>query len=113
MIMSFHQPAPSPMPVLTPGEWRDVQRALRAVQGSVCPRGEHPGPWQRGLAQLGRIVPSLRAGPSRAVTPELEPLRDFLCESARHGPAVHQLAGQLERQGYSTAQIAALQLIAG
>jgi hypothetical protein len=40
-------------------------------------------------------------------------LRDVLCESARHGPAVDRLAEQLERQGYSPAQIAALTLIAG
>jgi hypothetical protein len=99
--------------VLSAGEWRDVQRALRAVQDSACPRGEKPGPWQRGLARIGRIMPVLRTRDLPAVTPELAPLRDFLCESARHGPAVDRLAEQLERQGYSPAQIAALTLIAG
>jgi hypothetical protein len=108
-----HHSAPVPMPVLSPGEWRDVQRALRAVQDSACPGGEQPGPWRRGLARLGQIMPVLRTRASRPVAPELEPLRDFLCESARHGPAVHELADRLEHQGYSPAQIAALTLIAG
>ena len=101
------------MPSLTPHEWRDVQRAVRAVQDSACPNGEHPGPLHRGLARIGRIVPGMRARLPHAVAPELEPLRDFLCESARHGPQVDKLAELLERQGYTPAQIAALSFIAG
>jgi hypothetical protein len=101
------------MPVLSPGEWRDVQRALRAVQDSTCPKGEQPGAWRRGLARIGQVMPVLRARAPHPVAPELEPLRDFLCESARHGPAVNELANRLEHQGYSPAQIAALTLIAG
>jgi len=108
-----HHALPPTMPDLTAGEWRDVQRALRAVQDSACPNGEHPGPWHRGLARIGRMVPGLRARPSRDVAPELAPLRDYLCESARHGPAVDELAERLERQGFSPAQIAALAFIAG
>jgi hypothetical protein len=101
------------MPSLTTGEWRDVQRAVRAVQHSTCPRGEIPGPWQRSLARIGRLVPGLRARQVDAVSPELEPLRDFLCESARHGPGLDKLAERLEHQGYTPAQIAALTFIAG
>jgi len=101
------------MPNLTSREWRDVQRALRAVQGSVCPHGELPGRWHRSLARLGQIVPGLRARQPNEVSPELEPLREFLCESARHGPKVGKLAEQLEQQGYTSAQIAALSFIAG
>ena len=106
-------PLPPTMPDLTAGEWRDVQRALRAVQGSACPGGEHPGPFHRGLARIGRMVPGLRTWRAHDVAPELEPLRDFLCESARHGPADDELAHRLEGQGFSPAQIAALTLIAG
>lgn len=98
------------MPNLTAGEWRDVQRAMRAVQDSTCPNGVPPGPLHRGLARISRLV---RARPVCAVSPELEPLRDFLCESARHGPGLDKLAKQLEHQGYTPAQIAALTFIAG
>ena len=101
------------MPSLTPHEWRDVQRAVRAVQDSTCPNGEQPGAWRRGLARLSQIMPVLRTRTTRPVAPELEPLRDFLCESARHGPQVDKLAELLERQGYTPAQIAALSFIAG
>jgi hypothetical protein len=100
------------MPSLTSREWRDVQRALRAVQGSVC-QNEHSGRLHRSLARIGQIVPGLRARQPNEVAPELEPLRDFLCESARHGPKLGKLAEQLEQQGYSSAQIAALSFIAG
>lgn len=96
---SLHQPA---IPSLTAGEWRDVQSALRAVGESPCAK--------RGLA---RIMPGLRPSGRSAVAPELEPLRDFLCESARNGPGIDKLAERLGRQGYSAAQIAALSLIAG
>jgi len=108
-----HHSAPVAMPVLSAGEWRDVQRALRAVQDSTCPKGEQPGAWRRGLARIGQVMPVLRNRAPQPVAPELEPLRDFLCESARHGPAVNELANRLEHQGYSPAQIAALTLIAG
>jgi hypothetical protein len=101
------------MPNLTSREWRDVQRAVRAVQGSACPHGELPGRWHRGLARISQIMPGLRTRETQVVSPELEPLRDFLCESARHGPKVDILAEQLEQQGYSSAQIAALSFIAG
>lgn len=110
--MPFRNLAPFPSLALSAGEWRDVQRALRAVQGSACPQGELPGPWRRGLARVKHIVPALRR-PSQAVAPELAPLRDFLCESARHGPDVDRLAEALAQQGYTPAQIAALTLIAG
>ncbi len=112
-MRSQHQSALAPVPALSTGEWRAVQNALRAVHGSSCNGGEHPGPLQRGLARIGRIMPVLRPRPTHAVAPEHEPLRDFLCESARHGPAVDDLAQALKRQGYSQAQIAALTLIAG
>ena len=111
--MPLLPPVPLSIPALSAGEWRDVQRAIRAVQDGKCPHGERPGPWHRGLARIGRFMPVLRPRTAPAVAPELEPLREFLCESARHGPAVDELAEQLERQGYSPAQIAALTLIAG
>jgi len=98
------------MPALTSGEWRDVQRALKQVQGTGCACGERPGPFVRGLAKIGRFV-THRGAP--VVAPELEPLRDFLCESARHGPAIDVLAERLQDGGFSTAQIAALSFIAG
>jgi hypothetical protein len=110
---AHHHAPPAAMPHLSAGEWRGVQAALRAVAGHGCTAGEMPGPLHRGLRRIGRIVPGLRARLPGAVAPELEPLRDFLCESARHGPAVGELAEQLERQGYSPAQIAALSFIAG
>jgi hypothetical protein len=108
-----HQTQLATMPSLTTGEWRDVQSALRAVQSSPCPHGAQPGPLHRSLARIGRFVPGLRARPVDQVSPELQPLRDFLCESARHGPRLNQLAERLEHQGYSPAQIAALTFIAG
>jgi hypothetical protein len=97
---THHDPVPVAMPHLSEGEWRGVQAALRAVAGHGCAG-------QRGLRRIWR--PRL----PNAVAPELEPLRDFLCESARHGPAVGELAERLERQGFSPAQIAALSFIAG
>ena len=110
--------SPAAIPMLTTGEWRDVQRALRAVQDIPCGQGERPGPLHRGLAQIGRFVPTfrrrLRHEHARdALSPHNRELRDFLCESARHGPAVDQLAVRLQGQGYTPAQIAALSLIAG
>jgi len=107
---AFSSAIATPVPALTAGEWRDVQRALRAMQDSPCPQGENPGPWRRGLARIGRIVQK-RAAPT--VPSELAPLRDFLCESARHGPEVDKLAKTLEHMGYTPAQIAALSFIAG
>ncbi len=106
-------PDPDAMPALSAGEWRDVQRAVRAVQNSPCLHGENPGALVRGLARIGRIVPGFRSRAGQDLSPELTPLRDFLCESARHGPAVDQLAERLASQGYSAAQIAALTFIAG
>lgn len=100
----------STMPSLTSGEWRDVQRALKQVQGTGCGCGERPGPFVRGFAKISRFV--THRGPS-VVAPELAPLRDFLCESARHGPAIDVLAERLHNDGFSTAQIAALSFIAG
>ena len=98
------------MPALTSGEWHGVQRALRSVEGIGCARGKRPGPIVRGFARISQFV---RARPARTVAPELQPLRDFLCESARHGPAVDVLAQRLQHDGYSQAQIAALSFIAG
>ncbi len=104
------QPQSYAMPDLTAGEWHAVQRAVRAVEHSGCARGEQPGPWHRSLARIGQLVrPRRDAG----VAPELEPLRDFLCTSARHGPGLDALAERLESQGYTPAQIAALTFIAG
>jgi hypothetical protein len=97
---AHHDPVPHAMPQLSDGEWRDVQAALRAVAGHGCAE-------YRGLRRF------LRPRLPNAVASELEPLRDFLCESARHGPAVGELAERLERQGFSPAQIAALSFIAG
>jgi len=101
---------PARIPVLSTGEWRDVQRALRSVQGTGCARGERPGPIVRGLAKISQFVTQR---PAPAVAPELQPLRDFLCESARHGPAVDVLAERLHDGGFTDAQIAALSFIAG
>jgi hypothetical protein len=98
------------MPALTSGEWHDVQRALRSVEGIGCARGERPGPLVRGIARISQFV---RHRPAQTVAPELQPLRDFLCESARHGPAVDELAERLQHNGFSPAQIAALSFIAG
>ena len=106
-LRAMHLPS---APALSAGEWRAVQQALRAVQDSPCPQGERPGPWRRGLARIGRIM---HPHTPPVVAPELAPLRDFLCESARHGPRLEKLAEALERQGYTPAQIAALSLIAG
>ncbi len=108
----------SSAPNLTTGEWRDVQRALRAVQDIPCAPGERPGPLHRGLARIGHYVPTLRRRPANESAREPVPaqyreVREFLCESARHGPAVDQLAVRLQGQGYTPAQIAALTLIAG
>eukprot|EP01037_Dinobryon_pediforme_P004487 gene4486-4533_t len=103
---------PPAMPQLSPGEWRDVQNALRAVEGLGC-GGKPTGPLRRSLASIGRIVPGWHPDDTRAIAPELRPLRDFLCESARHGPAVDALADRLEAQGYTPGQIAAISLIAG
>ncbi|WP_353227130.1 hypothetical protein [Novosphingobium sp.] len=101
-----------PIPTLSPGEWRGVQRALRAVEGLRC-GDQQSGPVRRGLAKIRRIVPGMRVAVAPEVAADLAPLRDFLCESARHGPDVDALAGRLEQQGYSPAQIAALSMIAG
>jgi len=98
------------MPALTSSEWRDVQRALRSVQDLGCARGERPGPIVRGIARISQFV---RPRAQQEVAPELQPLRDFLCESARHGPAVDVLAERLHNEGFSDAQIAALSFIAG
>ncbi len=108
-----HQTRTAPLPSLTSGEWRDVQAAVRAVQHSACPHAQYPGALHRSLARIGRLMPGVRARNAAPVSPELEPLRDFLCESARHGPHLDELAEQLEHQGYSPAQIAALSFIAG
>jgi len=105
-----HRSLSSPLPPLSAGEWLGVQRALRAVGDGACAHGEAPGPLRRGIA---RIMPRLHARRTSAAAPELQPLRDFLCETARHGPAVDALAQRLESLGYSPAQIAALALIAG
>lgn len=100
---------------LTPDEWRDVQRAVRSVQDTGCVRDKQSGPILRGqfVRGLARISQFVRPRATRAVAPELQPLRDFLCESARHGPAVDVLAERLHSDGFSQAQIAALSFIAG
>ena len=98
------------LPALSQGEWRDVQRAVRSVQSAGCARGERPGPIVRGLARISQFVTHR---PAATVAAELQPLRDFLCESARHGPAVDALAERLHDGGFTDAQIAALSFIAG
>lgn len=103
---------PAAMPQLSAREWRDVQNALRAVEGLGC-AGRSSGRLRRSLAGIGRIVPGWHPGDARTIAPELRPLRDFLCESARNGPAVGALADRLEAQGYTPGQIAAISLIAG
>ncbi|WP_420383081.1 hypothetical protein [Novosphingobium sp.] len=111
MAIRNARPATIPaLPALTSGEWRDVQAALRQVQGAGCARGERPGPFVRGFAKISQFV-SHR--PARSVPAELQPVRDFLCESARHGPAIDALAERLHDRGFSDAQIAALSFIAG
>jgi hypothetical protein len=102
----------SALPALTTGEWRDVQAALRQVHGTGCARGERPGPIvrgpiSRGLAKISQFVTHR---PVQTVPAELQPVRDFLCESARHGPAVAVLAERLHDGGFSDAQIAALSI---
>lgn len=108
------------MLALTSDEWRAVQRAVRSVQGTGCSRGEHPRSIARGSIARGSIVRALarisrfvRPRAIQPVAPELHSLHDFLCESARHGPAVDILAEQLHTDGFSQAQIAALSFIAG
>jgi hypothetical protein len=110
---------------LTPDEWRDVQRAVRSVQDTGCVRDKQSGPILRGqfvrgqfvrgqfVRGLARISQFVRPRATRAVAPELQPLRDFLRESARHGPAVDVLAERLHSDGFSQAQIAALSFIVG
>jgi len=103
-----------PAPELSDAEWRHVQQVLRLVRDSATPRtGCHDGAWRRGLARIGQIVPSLRQSRPPRVAPEVQSLYNFLQESARNGPALDELASQLEQHGFSPAQIAAMVLIAG
>lgn len=101
------------MPQLSAHEWHEVQQALRTMARHDGPCSERPGPLRRGLSKVGNLVPGLRARPLAPVPAELLPLRDFLCETERHGAHVAEKAHALQAQGYSTAQIAAMALIAG
>ena len=100
----LHRSAQAPLrdPHLSPREWHAVQEALRAIEGDSC----------AGIGRLRRFVPVLRRKQT-AQRPEILRLREFLCENARHGPAVDTLAKKLQHQGFSAAQVAALSLIAG
>ena len=101
------------MPALSDAEWRGVQRALLKVCADARGHGGlRAGAWQRGLARLGRILPGSGRTP-RQVAPEVQSLKDFLHERARRSPARDHLASQLQQHGFSPAQIAALELIAG
>lgn len=100
-------PAPSPMPDLSDAEWRDVQRALHELCGEARAAD---GP--RGFARIGRLLPGFRRS-APGIAPQVQSLKDFLHARARHGAARDHLASQLQQHGFSPAQIAALELIAG
>ena len=114
MSLRFLSPAAlPPMPALSDAEWRDVQRALQKLCDDARVHGGlRAGAWQRGLARISQILPGSGRTAQR-IAPEVQSLKDFLHKRARHGPARDHLASQLEQHGFSPAQIAALELIAG
>jgi hypothetical protein len=112
-LRSASSPALPPMPDLSDAEWRDVQRALHEVcDDARANRGALARSGPRGLLRIGRIFPTSRQA-APGVAPQVQSLKDFLHARVRHGVARDRLASQLEQHGFSPAQIAALELIAG
>jgi hypothetical protein len=97
-------------PQLNDTEWRDVRRALIAVEDCGCNQSPAAGSLR---ARLGRMVDTVLGPASRpaALPADLQLVREFLCESRRGRRIAERLVPALASQGFNRAQIEAMALL--